>query len=49
MSDKKCAHTPCKCIPAHGEKYCSPACENAKDLTTLECECNHPACASSKL
>ncbi len=49
MANEKCAHKPCVCIPANGEKYCSPYCEEAKDLTTLECECNHPACVGEKL
>jgi len=49
MATEKCAHAPCVCIPPTGEKYCSTYCEEAKDLTTLECECNHPACAAEKL
>ena len=49
MADNKCAHKLCSCIAPKGEKYCSPACEGAKDLTTLECECNHPQCAANKL
>jgi len=49
MSTEKCAHPMCRCIPAKGEKFCSTYCEEAKDLTTLECECNHPGCAAEKL
>lgn len=50
MADtKKCAHAPCKCVPPEGEKYCSTYCEDAKNYTTLECECGHPACASNEI
>jgi hypothetical protein len=46
---KKCAHDLCNCMVPSGEKYCSVACENSKDVTSLECECNHPGCAERKL
>ena len=50
MADqKKCAHELCNCMAPSGEKYCSTVCENSKDVTSLECECNHPACAGRKL
>lgn len=46
---KKCAHPPCQCTPPNGEKYCSTYCEDAKNVTTLECECGHAACESKTL
>lgn len=49
MSTEKCAHPMCTCVPAKGQKFCSTYCEEAKDVTTLECECNHPGCAAEKL
>ena len=44
MATDKCAHKMCSCMAAEGSKYCSPQCEDAKDLTTLACECGHPHC-----
>ena len=52
MSDqemKKCAHAGCQCMAPKGEKYCSTYCQDAKDVTTLECECGHPACERTAL
>jgi hypothetical protein len=50
MADHKmCAHTGCKCLAAEGSSYCSTYCEDSKDLTTLECDCNHPMCEGQKL
>ena len=46
---KKCAHGSCRCIARSGSSYCSPFCEDSKDLTTLECDCGHPGCAGQKL
>jgi hypothetical protein len=49
MADaKKCAMDGCLCTVTEG-KYCSAYCEGAKDMTTLMCECGHPACTSPKL
>jgi hypothetical protein len=45
----KCAHTACQCLAAPGSKYCSTFCEDSKDLTTLVCDCGHPACEADKL
>jgi hypothetical protein len=43
---QKCAHQPCLCIPAEGEKYCSTLCEEAgSEETEIACDCGHPACA----
>jgi hypothetical protein len=51
MSDetKKCAHPACSCIAPEGKKYCSEVCEDAKSMTELTCQCEHPACTGSKL
>ncbi len=49
MSTKKCAHPMCNCLVDEKQKYCSTFCEDSKDLTTLECDCGHPACAVDKL
>jgi hypothetical protein len=50
MADsKKCAHELCNCIVPSGEKYCSTVCEDSKDVTTLECECNHAGCVAQQL
>ncbi len=49
MSEKKCAHDSCTCLVASGAKYCSTACEDAKDMTTLACDCGHAGCAAEKL
>jgi hypothetical protein len=43
---EKCAHVPCLCVPARGEKYCSELCKEAgADETEIACDCGHPACA----
>jgi hypothetical protein len=41
---KKCKHASCSCIPADGKDYCSEVCKNAKKVTELTCQCNHPEC-----
>ena len=46
---KKCAHKMCNCLAAEGSSYCSNFCEDSKDMTTLTCDCGHPACAYEKL
>jgi hypothetical protein len=45
-NDKKCAHLPCVCVPANGEKYCSQFCKDAgSEETEIACDCGHPACS----
>lgn len=40
-----CAHEPCQCTVAKGEKYCSDWCRDAgADEVEIACECKHPAC-----
>ena len=46
---KKCAHETCSCVVTDGKKYCSTFCEDSKGVTTLKCDCQHPACAGSNL
>jgi hypothetical protein len=46
MADaKKCAHPSCKCVTT--EKYCSEYCSDAKNMTELQCQCQHPACGET--
>jgi hypothetical protein len=42
---KKCAHTACSCTVPDGKKYCSQMCEDSKSVTSLKCDCKHPACS----
>jgi hypothetical protein len=46
---KKCAHETCQCLARDGQKYCSTFCEDAKNVTSLQCDCGHPGCSSQKL
>jgi hypothetical protein len=43
-TDKKCAHPPCSCTVASGEKYCGPQCEAMEDTPDIDCKCQHPNC-----
>ena len=45
----KCARPACNCIPADGKKYCSEVCADAKAVTELTCQCQHPQCHGEKL
>lgn len=50
MADKKkCAHESCKCMATEGSNYCSNFCQDSKGVTTLECDCGHPACTRAAL
>ena len=41
----KCAHPPCMCMAAEGEKYCSQFCKDAGSRETeIACDCGHAAC-----
>lgn len=48
-SSKKCAHSMCQCLTPKDETYCSTFCKDSKDMTTLQCDCGHPACGSTHL
>ena len=45
----KCDHPACSCIPNNGERYCSATCADAKTLTELACQCDHPQCRGEAL
>jgi hypothetical protein len=45
----KCAHAVCSCIAPENHKYCSQTCQDAKSVTELVCQCDHPACSSEAL
>ena len=45
----KCAHPPCNCVTADEKKYCSQVCADAKGVTELTCQCQHPVCQSQAL
>lgn len=50
MADtKKCAHPSCSCQVQSGQKYCSMACESAKSMTGLACQCGHPGCKGEQV
>jgi hypothetical protein len=50
MSDvKKCAHPACSCVPAENHTYCSQVCQDAKNVTELVCQCDHPGCRGEAL
>lgn len=43
---RKCAHEPCNCNVAQGEKYCSDFCKDAGSREVeIACDCGHPACS----
>jgi hypothetical protein len=46
---KKCGHPACSCVPAENQMYCSQTCQDAKNLTELVCQCDHPGCTSEAL
>lgn len=46
---KKCAHEICNCVSPKGEKYCSPYCEDSKNVTSLKCDCHHSECEAVAL
>ena len=41
----KCAHIPCMCEVASGQKYCSEACRDAVGKgVEIACQCDHASC-----
>jgi hypothetical protein len=46
---KKCAHPACTCATSDNQKYCSQTCQDAKNLTELVCQCDHPGCGGETL
>jgi hypothetical protein len=49
MDNKKCAHPSCSCQAPEGQSYCSKACESAKSMTEIACQCQHPECQGTGL
>jgi hypothetical protein len=46
QEEHKCAHEPCECTVAEGEKYCSDWCKDAgSEEVEIACECGHPPCS----
>jgi len=46
MDQKKCAHEPCACDVAAGEKFCSDWCKEAgSEEVEIACECGHEPCS----
>ena len=45
----KCAHPACNCVPSKGKEFCSEACRDAKSITELACQCQHPDCQGKAL
>lgn len=45
----KCAHPACNCVLVDGQQYCSETCADAKSVTELACQCQHPACQGAVL
>jgi hypothetical protein len=45
MAQNKCAHIPCLCVVADGEKFCSESCQDAgSEEVEIACECGHASC-----
>jgi hypothetical protein len=42
----KCAHEPCNCDVAPGEKFCSDFCKDAgSEEVEIACDCGHAPCS----
>jgi hypothetical protein len=42
---RKCAHIPCRCNVANGEKYCGEPCRDAgSEDVEITCQCDHQPC-----
>ena len=52
QKSQRCAHKPCKCSTAEGEKYCSQHCEEHAKKGDPEgkvmCGCGHPECGGTE-
>ena len=48
-ASKECAHPACNCALGYGQQYCSETCADAKNVTELACQCQHPACQGAVL
>ena len=47
MTEKQCAHPSCGCAVPDGEKYCSPYCQDAAQISEIGCKCGHHGCAEN--
>ena len=44
-NEKKCAHLPCLCSVASGDKFCGQACKEAGSKEVeIACQCDHKPC-----
>jgi len=44
--ERQCAHEPCNCHVAEGEKFCSDSCKDAGSAEVeIACNCGHEACS----
>jgi hypothetical protein len=45
QEENKCAHIPCLCEVAPGQKYCGEACREAgSEDVEVACQCDHAKC-----
>jgi hypothetical protein len=49
MTNEKCQHPACNCVPPEGESFCSVSCKDAGEITELVCQCGHPGCQGEAL
>ena len=49
MTNDKCQHPACNCVPPKGESYCSESCKDAAKIIELACQCGHPGCRGEAL
>jgi hypothetical protein len=51
--ENKCAHPPCACKAATGDRYCSDSCSDADAAPVKEehpkCECQHEDCTGEAI
>ena len=46
FEENTCAHIPCTCVVARGQKYCSDSCKEAgSEEVEIACECGHATCS----
>lgn len=46
QKERKCAHEPCNCDVAQGQKFCSDWCKDAgAEEVEIACECGHAPCS----
>ena len=46
QEQRKCAHEPCNCVVAQGQKFCGDFCKDAgSEEVEIACDCGHPPCS----